>query len=719
MRPACRGRASRAARAGRARALAALLVLLPWAAGTVRGAEGLWPWEQVPADALQQSLGVRPSPALLARLQAATVSLDGSGAVVSAAGLVLTNYHVVQECIAALSGPRRDLARSGFTAARMSDERRCPGLVVRQWVHTQDLGAELQRALAAAGPGDDPQRVRAAELTRLEAACQQAHPDEVCELATLYAGARTVLRRYRVWDDVRLVWAPEAAAALFGGDADNLTYPRFALDAALLRVRDRHGRPPAGLRPLALATRPLREDEPLFVAGFPASTERLRTQAQLEMARDVTLSRAVADTRQRLDEMQRQLAASPDLQRASRSLVYDLENAAKQQALEAQALHQPGLLAGRAQVEQRLRAAWSRSGRPGDPWADIAQATALQRELAPQTEAMALGGSTLFARATTLVALASEAVRPELQRLPDYRASTRPAHERALRDESAIDLVRERADLTQALQEALARLGPGHAFVQAALAGRPPAQAAEALVAGSRLAESATRRRLLDGGLPALMASTDPLLALARDTWGVRRELLWRQAQEVDAVIERATRAIGEVAALPELALAPDADGSLRLSAGRARGVVTGGRRLPWTTTWGGWWDRADSFDQAEPFRLPPRLQRARARLDPRARLCLALDADVAPGHSGSPVVNAQGELVGLLFDGNGGSLGYAWGFDANQARGVALHAQALQVALSQVYPGRHLLREMGWPATAASTKIQPAPRARHPREKR
>ncbi|MBQ0961722.1 S46 family peptidase [Ideonella sp. 4Y11] len=673
----------------------------------------MWPLDQVPHQAWQRTLGVSPSAALLARLQAASVrlGLDGSGSFVSPQGLVLTNYHVVQSCIEALSTPRRNLAVHGFTAARRTQERRCPDLALRQQIDSRDVSAEVDRAIAAMPATDQAERVRQAEVTRLEAACQQAHPDQVCEVGALHAGARHVLRRYREWDDVRLVWVPEAGAALFGGAADNVAYPRFALDAALLRVHDRRARPLRTPQALRRAAHGARDGDALFVAGFPAESDRLRSVAQAEFAREVTLPQTLAALRAQLD-------ALPQAD-GSAALRYELDNSYQILAGEWQALQRPALLAQIQHTEQRLRALQTRSGDRADPWAEIARAVALQRALAPQIEALSLDGAALFARASTLVALVAEGALSDAQRLPEYRQARRAELQRSLLAASDGDAAQIQRELAQALHRSRELLGAAHPFVQAALDGREPAAAAAALLADSRLGDATERQRLLAGGAAALAASTDPLLRLAREHWPQRRALLQQQWQQVEQPLAAATRAIGRLAAAMPDELAPDADFSLRLSAGRARGVDTGGRRLPWTTTWGGWWDRADSFDQAAPFQLPPTLARARAHIDPRTPLNLVLDADLAPGYSGSPVVNVQGELVGLLFDGNGGSLGFAWGFDADQARGVAVHAQALQVALSQVYPGRHLLREMGWPATAASTKIQPAPRARHPREKR
>lgn len=675
---------------------------------------GMWPFEQVPHAALARALGTSVSPAVLARLQAATVrlSLDGSGAVVSPQGLVLTNYHVVQDCVDALSSPRRDIAASGFTAARRADERPCPGLGVRQLVHSRDVSAEVDRAIAAMPADDDAEHVRRAEITRLEAACQQDHPDQVCEVGALYAGARHVLRRYREWDDVRLVWVPEAGAALFGGAADNLVYPRFALDAALLRVHDRRGRPLRTPQALRAAAHGVRDSEPLFVAGFPFESDRLRTLAQAEWARDLILPQTLAELRAQMT------ALSQTDGSGSAALRYELENSTQILAGEWEALQRPSLQALLQRTEQRLRALQNRAGISGDPWADIARAIALKRRLAPQMAALSLEGAALFARASTLVALASEGALPESQRLPDYRQARRAELERGLLADMAVDPAQAQRELAQALQRARERLGAAHPFVQAALDGREPDTAAATLLSVSRLGDIAERQRLLAGGAAALAASADPLLRLARESWPPRRALLQQQWQQVEQPLAAATRAIGRLAATAPLDEAPDADFSLRLSAGRALGVETGGRRLPWTTTWGGWWDRADSFDQATPFRLPQRLHRARVHLDPRTPLNLALDADVVPGHSGSPVVNARGELVALLFDGNGGSLGYAWAHDPSVARGVAVHAQALQVALSQIYPARHLLQEMGWRATPRPWKMTAVPRAQPPREK-
>lgn len=672
--------------------LAALLAL---AGAAAQADEGMWTFEHAPLDAIRARHGVSVSPAMLARLQAAAVHVGASASFVSADGLLLTNHHVVEGCMAQLSSPGRDLAATGFVAERAADELRCPGFTARVLQRTEDVSAQVN---AAATGADDAARnaARKAAIAAIEKGCSDEATGTRCEVVALYSGARHALHHYRQWNDVRLVWGPEAATGFYGGDPDNFVYPRFALDAALMRVYEADGRPhhPASfLRP---ARQMPREGELLFVAGHPGQTERLRTVAQLESARDVQLPLALATARAEIAALHAYAATSPEAARQTQSVLFGTENWFKASDGEHRALQDPALLAGKRQAEQALQAAWRQRGLAGDPWAVVARVNALNDALAPALWAINFGYHTVYSLAGDLVALAAERALPEDQRLAAYRDAALPALERHLRADAPFYPALETVRLTTQLQRALDLLGPDHPYVRRALGGRTPAQAAEALVRGTRLGERAERERLLAGGAAAIAASTDPLLALARDAWPLRRALRLRVETEVDTPARQAAEAIDQARfALHGHGVPPDATNTLRLSFGPAKGYTSAGLTHPWKTTWGGWWDRADSFDQRPPFDLAPRIDRARGRVDPRTPLDFVLTADIIGGNSGSPVVNAEGDLVGLIFDGNLEGLGGAYAYQDHSARAIAVHADAILVALEQVYGAPRLAREM------------------------
>ncbi|MBQ0961721.1 S46 family peptidase [Ideonella sp. 4Y11] len=673
---------------------AAALSVLPAGAD-----EGMWTFEHAPLAAIAKRHGVQIDPQMLARLQAASVHVGASASFVSADGLMLTNHHVVEGCVARLSSATKNLAATGFVAARRQDELRCPGFTARVLLRTEDVSARIQAAAGSAADDAARNTARKAEIARIEKACTDERQGQRCNVVSFYSGARYALYHYREWDDVRLAWAPESDAGFYGGDPDNFVYPRFALDAALMRVYERNGQPHRPAQHLRLAARMPRDGELLFVSGHPGHTERLRTVAQLESARDVEMPIALATARAEIAALHAYAATSPEAARQAQSGIFGTENWFKSMDGEYQALKDAALLKAKRQDEQTLRDAYRQRGLAGDPWADIARANAVQDTLTPQLWGLNFGYKTALARAVDLVAIAHERGLPEDQRLADFGDASLPDKERGLRAESPFYPALETVRLTTTLERSLALLGADHPYMRLVLQGRSPRQAAEALVAATRVGERAERERLLSGGAAAIAASTDPLIVLAREAWPMRRALRLRAETEVDTPIRRAAEAIDQARfALYGHDVPPDATNTLRLSFGPAKGYVSNGLTHPWKTTWGGWWDRADSFDQQEPFKLPARIDQARGKVPASTPLDFVLTADIIGGNSGSPVVNAKGELVGLIFDGNLEGLGGNYAYQDHTARAIAVHADAIMAALEKVYGAGHLAREMrGW----------------------
>ncbi|MFZ2990498.1 S46 family peptidase [Ideonella sp.] len=246
------------------------------------------------------------------------------------------------------------------------------------------------------------------------------------------------------------------------------------------------------------------------------------------------------------------------------------------------------------------------------------------------------------------------------------------------------------------LEDALRLLGPQHPYLQAALAGQTPKEAAARLIAATTLHDPAVRDALIKGGWPAIEASTDPLIVLARTVAPIKRELAQTTEELIDTPLQQAAEQIGQTRyALYGNRVPPDATGTLRLSFGRVAGYQAQGIATPWKTTWGGLLARADSFDQKPPFALPPSVAAHRAQLPLSSALNFVSTADIIGGNSGSPVVNARGELIGLVFDGNLDSLGGRYLYRDERDRAVSVDVQAILQALERVYGAAPLAREM------------------------
>jgi len=677
---------------------AASFAVLLSASAQVLADPGMWTFDNAPVARVKQDLGVTLSPDALARMQRAAVYFDASAAFVSTRGLMLTNHHVAMDCIAKLSTDKRDLTSTGHLAATPSAELRCPGGVARTLLSTEDVTQVVRQAMA--GQGSDAQRnaARKSAIAELETSCGQRRGTGAklhCSVVSLYGGSLYHLYRSLEWDDVRLVFAPEAQAANFGGDADNFVYPRFALDVALLRVYE-NGKP---LRPehvLKLADRPVREGEPVFVVGHPGHTDRLQTLAQLEAIRDTRLPMQIASAEAQRALLAAYAAQSPEAARQAFDILTGTENWLKSMRGELAALKDPALMARKRADETMFRAAYAEQGLEGDPWADVEAATARYAARAAELWAVNYGYETLFDQAGRLVELAHERRMPESRRLAAYREAAIPAIERRIKAEAPFHEPLEVARLAGLFREAQRLLGDRHPYVEAALAGASPDAAAARWMAGTRLHDASVRAELLAGGVAAIDSSDDSLIRLARLVYPMRRELARFDEEQIGTPLAQAAEQLGKARfAIYGRALPPDATGTLRLSYGKVAGYVSNGIATPWKTTFGGLFARSDSFDGRAPFDLSRRTAGALERIDPRMPLNFVTTADITGGNSGSPVVNANGEWVGVVFDTNLEALGGRFVYTDTQARSVAVDAHGLVHALDRIYGAHGLAREL------------------------
>jgi len=656
--------------------------------------EGMWTFDHAPVEQIQSRYGVALTPAMLEHLQQSAVKFSASGAFVSERGLMLTNHHVALDCIEQLSTPTRDLVRAGFVAKREADELKCPGAVARVLVSIEDVSAAIAEATASAANDGERNARRKAAIARLESDCN-AKTARRCEVVSLYGGAVHHLYRYQEWTDVRLVFAPEGQAAFYGGDPDNFVYPRFALDFALLRVYA-DGKPVRPAQRLVMARKAVSEGDPIFVIGHPGHTERLWTMAQFDLEREVLKPIKLASARSQQAMMQAYSARSPEAARQAYDALFGTENWLKSMQGQEAAMNDAALVAARRAEEDRLRALCRARGCDESPWKTIETATARNAALARELWAVGYGYHTLFDAAGKLVEIAHERQLPEPERLAAYRNAALPTLELRLRSEAPYYKDFEIARLTQVLAQAQTMLGPDHPFVRATLDGATPAEAAQRLIRGTKLDDAQVRAALLDGGAAAIAASDDPLLRVAAAVYPLRRALAREQEEQIDTPIERATNQIARTRfELLGTAVAPDATNTLRLSYGKVAGYTAHGIATPYKTTLGGWFARADGFDNKPPFDLPPRLAQARKRIDDRVPLVFATTADIIGGNSGSPVVDRNGEWVGVIFDSNLEGLGASYAYSETVARAIAVDVRAILHALDQIYDAPQLATEL------------------------
>ncbi|HEY5105211.1 MAG TPA: S46 family peptidase [Caulobacteraceae bacterium] len=676
---------------------AALAVL---AASRASAEEGMWTFDNFPTSQVEQQLGVHLDQAWLDHLEGASVRLTTgcSAAVVSRDGLALTNQHCVVECAQQLSNPAADYVRGGYLTDTRSEERACPAMQAEVLLGVTDVTVPILNATVGK-LGEDYTAAHKGAVSAAEKAVCGDDPALRCQVIGFFSGSQYKVYKYHRYDDVRLVFSPEFSVAFFGGDLDNFTFPRFALDCAFLRLYE-HGKPAKTPDFLSWSSAPPVAGEAVFVSGNPSGANRSLTVAELEDLRDI---RMPIDELQRSELRGRLLQfsdESPEHQRIAADALFAEENAFKATYGRQLALNDAPFMAARvreeAELKARVAADASLALEIGDPWNDIAQLRtvyAAQYIVWRQLEAAAGGQSKLYLYARDLVRGAAERARPSDLRLPEFDDSRLPLIEKTLFDPQPIEPALERLYLQFWLAKTREYLGADSLAVTAFLGKESPQALAARLVDGSRLADPAVRRALWEGGMGALIASRDPMITFVLKTDPVSRAARTLWDNEVAGPIERADQKIARArASLFGAALYPDATFSLRLSYGKVEPPPgRDGQAGPFTTI-AGLYARATD---AEPFQLPPRWLAARARLDPATVLDFSTTNDITGGNSGSPVVDAKGDVEGAIFDGNLASIAGDFAYNGVLGRSVAVSTAAITEALTKVYGRAGLVKEL------------------------
>ncbi|MEK7743913.1 MAG: S46 family peptidase, partial [Elusimicrobiota bacterium] len=509
------------------------------------------------------------------------------------------------------------------------------------------------------------------------------------DVVELYQGGEYWLYRYQKYMDVRLVMAPEVQAAFYGGDYDNFTYPRHDLDFAFFRVYQ-DGKPAASKEHFPFKREGAADGELVFVSGHPGKTERLKTLSQLEYSRDLGLPSRLKAYRTRIQALRDFAARGPEAERRAKDRLFGYENGLKALTGYLQGLREPSLMARKTEDEKSLRA--QAAMRPAlsaeaGAWERIALA---QRELSARHKEAAWArvyGPRLYGLAEHLVLMSAELQKPNEKRYEEYRDSALESLRLKLFTPAPFYPDLEEVLLAASLRESLSELGAGHPWVQAALGGKSPEQAASEALRGSRLFEAGTRKQLAEGGFGAVRASSDPLIRLA-----LRLEPHYRQQRKwYEDRIESVEALEGNKLAKVRFAVLgktsyPDATFTLRLSYGKVAGYEKDTTLVPPWTNFHGLYGRSASFSGKPPFDLPARIREAEKKVDMGVPVNFVTTNDIIGGNSGSPVVDKEGRLVGLIFDGNIESLVLDFLYTEEQGRAIAVHAGGILESLRAVY---------------------------------
>ncbi len=661
-----------------------------------RGDEGMYLFNDLPLELLEKRHGFRPDQAWADHLRLSSVRFNsgGSGSFISSNGLVLTNHHVASDTLHKLSTPERNLIDDGFLASTLEEELKAPDLELNQLVSIENVTDRVNQEVDESVSPEQAAKQRRAIIAKIEEESLEKTGLR-SDVITLFGGAQYHLYRYKKYTDVRLVWAPETAAAFFGGDADNFEYPRYNLDATIMRVYE-DGKPAELDHFLSWNLEPLQDGDLVFVSGNPGRTQRIFTVDALKYLRDDRIPYILDFLRRKEILMQQFGLRGTEQQRRARDELFGIQNARKAYTGMLDGLQNPETFVTKSEQEQAILDALKMN--KSDPkliqaWDQVRKAQAVKKELLGQSVSLR---STLFQIAMDLVLIAAEDQKPIEERLSGFTEASRESLLRSLLSTAPIYEDLEQVKLADEISILVEKRGADDPLVREILAGKSPRQRAAELVTKTKLISVEQRQRVLDTGQKAIDESTDPLILLARSLESEYRRL--RAANEEIAETERqayalVTEGTNQVKGTGGY---PDATFSLRLAFGVVSGYVEDGMSIQPTTDFEGGYAHAEAHAGQVDFDLPDSWMDAKSKINLNTQLNFVCTADIIGGNSGSPVVNRKGELVGLIFDGNIQSLTSDYLYTDQQARAVSVSGVGIIEALRTIYSAGNLADQIG-----------------------
>ncbi|MDR2755062.1 MAG: S46 family peptidase [Planctomycetaceae bacterium] len=659
----------------------------------VFGDEGMWLFDVPPVKQVKEKYGFELTPEWLQHVQQSSIRFArrGSASFVSSQGLIMTNHHVGARNLHELSTAENNLLENGFYAKTLDNELPCQGLEILVPVSSEDVTEKVNAAVTPEMSAEEAQKVRNAAIATLEKETSDKTKLR-CDVTTLYQGGAYKLYCYRIYNDIRLVWAPEQSIAAFGGDPDNYEYPRYCVDCSLFRAYE-NGKPAKIEHFLKWSTEGVKDGELVFVSGFPGKTERSYTREHLEFQRDIYFP-------WRLQKLfRREVVYSAFGNRSlenQRRIADDLEgvqNYRKRAIGQLQGLQTPSLWKNLPQT----------TSAKDSPEEKIFNACRIARnELYLAYDFFELGegfNSQTFKIARMLVRLAYESEKPNSERLKEYRDGNLESLKQTLFADTPIYEDVEILKLTDSLT-LLRNLSADKWEQWATILDQDlsPKEYAAELILHSKVRDVAERKRIAEGGIKAVKYSSDPMIQLALRLEPATKKYRENYENEVEAPI---TAAYAELAKqrFEKLGTSvyPDATFTLRLSYGAVKGYKEDdGTDAAPTTTIAGMFDRAEKQKFKEPFDPPKSWKDGKTKLNLNTAFNLVTTNDIIGGNSGSPLINTKGEVVGLVFDGNIYSLSNNFVYTETQSRCVSVHADVIVESLRKIYGADRIADELG-----------------------
>ena len=633
--------------------------------------DGIWLFNQFPVDTVKQKYEFDVKPAFLDHLRLSTAKLPGgAGAFVSPNGLLLTNWHIVTNCV-----PNPE-AGGPFYAATHEAEVKCPGLDASVLVAMDDVTSKVKAGINDTTPVADALAKRNAAIAGIEKDCASRNHN-VCTVVNLYSGGRYELYQYRQYTDLRLVFAPEQQLAFFGRERDSITYLRYGLDIAFVRAYE-NGQPASTKDFLKWNNDLVKEGDLVFAAGTPMTTSRSTTVAQLNFYRDTALPLALSRTGSRIKPVTRFSAQNDEDKKIADPVLKDLLANYKTYAGKLIGLRDERLQIRKSVFEQKIRNAVELDPKlgteAGKVWDQVS--TAYKSWAHWERPYQILDGSPAIG--STL-----------------YRIARKLVEGQSLGEDADVKVNEglETALLSQYLDE-LKDLSEKDAPVKSILRGKDSDQLAQNIMKSCKLVDPAVRKRYA-ADHASVAKSDDGLLKLVSQLEEPAKRLRAKRQELIGTLeVSAAEKISGFRLKLFGAADYPDGSGTLRASFGVLKSYIDrAGIPAPYAATFSGLFYRRSPDG---PHMVPQNWVSLKDSLNTITPLDFVTTCDIGGGNYGAPTVNKAGELVGIIFDGNLESLPATYLYTEDQARAVHVSAQGIVESLDKVYKTPGLLKELG-----------------------
>lgn len=646
----------------------------------------MWTFDYPPTDFFKKTYGFEADKSWFDFVQRASLRFATycSASFVSANGLVMTNHHCARESGTGVQKTGEDFNNNGFFAKTAADERKVQGLFVDQLVKVLDVTERVQAAMDKGTSDAEKLRIREKELADIRREYREKDDWKGLELQTVnfYNGGKISLYGFKRYNDVRLVFMPELPLGFFGGDPDNFTYPRYALDCSFFRVYDEKGQPLKTEYFYKFNPNGVKENEPVFVVGNPGSTQRGFTSSDHEYLRDAYLPLLLQRLKGNSKALQtyNQTAKSDSLINE----IFGIENTHKAMAGQLEGLKDDYVIARRKAFENDFKAAVRNNPKlraDYSIWDELAIYNKVRKQYFRDNLLFQIGA------VNEGMALAAQ-MAGQITAGGSGKLAAGSASEKIVNAPAPKSLQLEELLLQSHLELVASFLDPEDAYAKMALKGKAPKEAAVELMKATKLYDKEGRKAIVENG------GTDPLIELAKIA-NLRASEAQTKFREVNPKIQSVRAKMGRMLFdVYGTNIPPDATFSLRINDGIVKGYEYNGTQAPYKTTFAGLYDRYYSFDGKEPWNLPDRWKNPPMELL-KTPMNFVTTNDIIGGNSGSPMINKNKEAVGLVFDGNMESLPGNYIYLPEKNRAVGVHAGGMLAAIKLIYKADRLAKEL------------------------